>query len=316
MGLDIFSNLSNSDILENRRLFYSQISLKNIPIKRTLSENNKPKLLKQDYFNNLENYEKTYINPSLSYPVSTYQQTKTKNILNNKKDIEVNNEELNPSKELPNKKSFIKLKKETIKNNTIFIFDWDDTLFFTSHLEPSKNRSLNNESLKIKKMKKVIEYYVEEILTKSLNRGIVLIITNSSEGWVEYCIYRYYTNLIPLLPKINIISARSLYEKEYPAEPLTWKIKAFNDLRDKFNFEKCLLTNIICLGDDYSEIIAAQKFGENFDNCLIKTIKLREKPDLKELIKQLVLINEKILRVYSYPKSLTIKVNKKKNTKK
>ena len=29
--------------------------------------------------------------------------------------------------------------KETIKNNTIFIFDWDDTLFFTSHLNPSKN---------------------------------------------------------------------------------------------------------------------------------------------------------------------------------
>ena len=151
---------------------------------------------------------------------------------------------------------------------------------------------------------KSIEYYVEEILSKALNKGTVLIITNSSEGWVEYCVYSYYKNLIPLLKQINIISARTLYEQEFPSEPLTWKIKTFNDLTEKFNFEKCLLTNIICIGDDNSEIIAAKKLANNFENCLVKTIKLRESPKLKELIKQLILINEQILRVYSDPRNI------------
>jgi hypothetical protein len=241
---------------------------------------------------------------------------------NNKNDIEKDsnkiqeedNPNLNNSGALSSKK-LIKLKKEAIKNNTIFIFDWDDTLFFTTHLDPSKNSMRFNESALEKKMIRSIEYYVEEILSKALNKGTVLIITNSSEGWVEYCVYSYYQNLIPLLKQINIISARTLYEQEFPSEPLTWKIKTFNDLTQKFNFEKCLLTNIICIGDDNSEIIAAKKLANNFENCLVKTIKLRESPKLKELIKQLILINEQILRVYSYPKSLTIQVDKKKNPK-
>ena len=206
--------------------------------------------------------------------------------------------------------------KSTIKNNTIFIFDWDDTLFFTTHINPSENNTFFYESQTEKKFMNRIEYYVSEILNKALSKGEVVIITNSGDGWVNACAKFYYPNLIPLLKKINIISARDLYQKEYPNDPTTWKIKAFNDLKKKFNFEKCVVSNIICIGDNNCEIIAAQKLGEGFDNCLVKTIKFREKPNLKELIKQIILINEQILRVYNYPKSLTIHVNKMKNPKK
>ena len=206
--------------------------------------------------------------------------------------------------------------KETIKNNTIFIFDWDDTLFFTSHLNPSKNTKFFYESKKEQKLMNTIEYYISEILNKALSKGNVLIITNSSDGWVQTCAKFYYPNLLPILDKINIISSRELYQNEFPNDPITWKIKTFNDLKEKFNFNKCIVSNIICIGDDNSEIIAAKKLGENFKNCLVKTIKFREKPDLTDLIKQMILINEQILRVYNYPKSLTIQVDKKKNPNK
>ena len=161
-----------------------------------------------------------------------------------------------------------------------------------------------------------IEYYVLEILNKALSKGEVFIITNSGDGWVHACAKFYYPNLLPLLKKINIISARDLYQDQYPNDPTTWKIKAFNGLKSRFNFEKCIVSNIICIGDNNCEIIAAQKLGEEFDNCLVKTIKFREKPNLKELIKQIILIDQQILRVYNYPKSLTIQVNKIKNPKK
>ena len=355
MGLDIFSRISNAESIENRSIYFSQISLKKSHKKRSLSKDNKIskyaqiEYFEKDYFNEFSNISnkgnnKNFLSSkrnedeinennklqkpedisnnisSSIYSDSTVDENKNENVLNNKNELEFedeiskeNNAE-NNEKNISSKK-LIKLKKETIKNNTIFIFDWDDTLFFTSHLDPSKNNLLFNESSLEKKMMETIEFYVEEILIKAISKGTVLIITNSSEGWVEYCTYSYYPNLIPLLKQINIISARSLYEEEFPSEPLTWKINAFNDLTKKFNFEKCLLTNIICIGDDNSEIIAAKKLANNFDNCLIKTIKLRESPKLKELIKQLILINEQILRVFSYPKSLTIQVDKKKNPK-
>ena len=210
----------------------------------------------------------------------------------------------------------IEYTKSTIKNNTIFIFDWDDTLFFTTHINPSENNTFFYESQTEKKFMNRIEFYVSEILNKALSKGEVFIITNSGDGWVNACAKFYYPNLIPILNKINIISARDLYQKEYPNDPTTWKIKAFNDLKYKFDFKKCIVSNIICIGDNNCEIIAAQKLGEEFDNCLVKTIKFREKPNLKELIKQIILIDRQILRVYNYPKSLTIQVNKMKNPKK
>ena len=213
-------------------------------------------------------------------------------------------------------KNILKFDKEIIKNNSLFIFDWDDTLFFTTHLNPSKNSTFFYESKTEKKLMNTIEYYVAEILKKALSKGTVLIITNSSDGWVHACAKIYYPNLIPILNKIKIISSRELYQKEYPAEPIIWKVKTFNDLRNKFNFEKCSVKNIICIGDDNSEIIAGQKLGENFENCLVKTIKFRDKPNLNVFVKQVILINEQILRVYNYPKSLTIQVDKKKNPKK
>ena len=340
MGLDIFSTISNVNSDENRSIYFSQIARKNLSKVRSyskdlkISKQTRNGYFDQDYFNELNDSPSAHNSVSFFSSKNINTTPKLENIKeinipkvnennnNNNNAIEKDNNNIqegentnfNNSGTLSSKK-LIKFKKETIKNNTIFIFDWDDTLFFTTHLDPSKNAMRFNESALEKKMIKSIEYYVEEILRKALNKGTVLIITNSSEGWVEYCVFSYYQNLIPLLKQINIISARTLYEEKFPSEPLTWKIKTFNDLTEKFNFEKCLLTNIICIGDDNSEIIAAKKLADNFENCLVKTIKLRESPKLKELIKQMILINEQILRVYSYPKSLTIQVDKKKNPK-
>jgi len=252
--------------------------------------------------------------------LSSNEENKKPNILNKKKSNEVllNDKSKNLRKSYYNKllNKNVVISKETIKNNTIFIFDWDDTLFFTTHLNPSKNNTFFYESRTEKRFMSKIEYYVVEILKKALSKGKVLIITNSGDGWVHACAKFYYPNLLPILDQINIISARELYQDKFPKEPTIWKVKTFNDLKQKFHFEKCIVSNIICIGDDKGEIIAAKKLGENFENCLVKTIKFRDRPNLTDLIKQIILINEQILRVYNYPKSLTIQVDKKKNPNK
>ena len=286
--------------------------------------NNNQNNISNTIYNTNNKKDNNYLNKSNKYSfesTSSSENNKKKNIINQRKLKEdlLNDKSRNLRKSYYNKllnKNVVNISKETIKNNTIFIFDWDDTLFFTTHLNPSKNNIFFYESKTEKRYMNTIEHYVVEILKKALSKGEVLIITNSSDGWVHECAKFYYPNLLPILDQINIISARELYQDKFPYEPTTWKVKTFNDLKQKFHFEKCIVSNIICIGDDNSEIIAAKKLGENFENCLVKTIKFRDKPNLTDLIKQIILINEQILRVYNYPKSLTIQVNKKKNPNK
>ena len=351
MGLEYFYNrISETDSIENRGIFFTKISREKLSKRKCYSKdkikNKIPQkiIFKTDLssnfpnpstsnnistflsFNSNKNSNKNMIYklPRITYSsssnssTSTMQDTQKEMIFQkNKHNCHIDKNE-NSRKAFYQKlicKNFLNINKEEIKNNTLFIFDWDDTLFFTSHINPSKNNLFFYENKKEKKMMKAIEFYIEEILNKALSKGTVLIITNSSEGWVELCTKFYYPKLIPILKNIYIISARELYQEKFPLNPEYWKIKTFNDLKEKFNFEECLVTNIICFGDDNNEIIAAKKLGENINNCLIKTVKFRDKPSLIDMIKQLILINEQILRVYNYPKSLTIQIDKKKNPK-
>ena len=346
MGLDYFFKQENyEENIEKRPKFFRRMSRAKISVKKSSSsdkindKNMKKILFKNDLSNqtikysyskdiadflNSHAHERTKSKDSnlLNYSSSSFSTTEGSrasmdiNKRNNIISLVKRNENLRKSyyqKLYTN--NIINSNKETIKNNTLFIFDWDDTLFFTSHLNPSEDNLFSYVNSKEKKMMSTIEYYINQILNKALNKGTVLIITNSSEGWVEACVKFYYPNLIPILKDVNIISARQLYSDEFPDKPLMWKVKAFSDLRSKFNFERCHITNIVSIGDDKSEMIAAQKLGEKINKCIVKTIKFREGPNLEELIKQLILINNEILRIYAYPKSLTIQVEKKKNPK-
>ena len=341
--MDYYYNQINSNMdIQNRDIFFTNISREKLSKKKSFSKENimlkksnsvlletdlsiemkKPSLnlstfssAKKSSFEEEKNCSISNDNfPSLSNTLtSTIESEKKTNTNKNNKDISMDMKKRDYQKIIS--KNISNISNEKIKNNAIFIFDWDDTLFFTSHLKPTNNIRFFYQNDYEKKLMSRIEYYIIEILNIALDKGTVLIITNSGEGWVEASAKYYYPNLIPLLKDIYIISSRELYQKEYPGKPLTWKINTFYDLKEKLNFKKDILINIICIGDDNSEIIAAKKLGENFDKCLVKTIKFRESPDLKELIKQLILINEQIIRVYNYPKSLTIQVEKKKNTK-
>ena len=55
----------------------------------------------------------------------------------------------------------------------------------------------------------------------------MIIITNSDEGWVKYSAERYVPNMVPIIEKYRIVSARTRYERFYPNQPLCWKAAAF-----------------------------------------------------------------------------------------
>jgi hypothetical protein len=75
-------------------------------------------------------------------------------------------------------------------------------------------------------MDKIADYAIKCLATAA-KYGEVIIITNSDEGWVQFSAERYIPKLIPIIEKYRIVSARTLYEKFYPGQPLCWKAAAF-----------------------------------------------------------------------------------------
>jgi len=69
--------------------------------------------------------------------------------------------------------------------------------------------------------------HAAKCLSTATKYGEVIIITNSDEGWVQFSAERYVPNLVPIISKFRIVSARTAYEKFYPGQPLCWKAAAF-----------------------------------------------------------------------------------------
>ena len=196
-------------------------------------------------------------------------------------------------------------------HNSLIIFDWDDTLLPTSFLTPN---GVYDENLKLSEKDKQklakLEFNVLRLLSISIEKGNVYIITNAGPGWVEYSAEKYYPSITKLLSQITIISARGEYETYYPNDSRMWKIQAFLNMQK--NFDSDIVTNIICLGDSFIEMEAGHTLAGQFQQAFIKTIKFRESPKPEELNKQLSLICEQFIGIYSAIKNLTIRVEKKK----
>ena len=195
------------------------------------------------------------------------------------------------------------------KYNSLFIFDWDDTLFPTSFLVSENIIDKKTLPEELYKNFNILENIIINILNFSLNKGDVYIITNSSMSWFKYSFDNYFPNIKQLLKKINIISARDEYENIYPGQGKLWKEKAFLNLRKYINTN--LVTNIICLGDSVIELEASKILGSKLNQSFVKKIKFKENPGIEDLIKQLNLIGDKIEYIYSKPKNLSITIEQK-----
>jgi len=87
-----------------------------------------------------------------------------------------------------------------------------------------------------------------------------LIITNAAEGWVELSANKFMPKTANFLRNnmdIDIISARTRYEKAFPRQYQEWKIRAFLDVTKVLEMQA--VTNIIALGDNVFEIEAAHR---------------------------------------------------------
>ena len=201
------------------------------------------------------------------------------------------------------------LKKEHMKpHQTLFVFDWDDTLLPTSYLCYVGIEKITPE---IERKLMLLDQCASKLLAKAVRAGKVYIVTNAQEKWVETSSRSYLplTNRIISEGNITVVSARAEYEEMYPRDPKKWKAESFLDIGETLDAQ--VPTNIVCFGDSEIEIEAAANMTKLFKQVIVKTVKLKPCPNPEELIKELNVILQKFEQIYTTLRNLTIKLEKK-----
>lgn len=154
-----------------------------------------------------------------------------------------------------------------------------------------------------------VERAATELLELAVSLGHVFIITNAMEGWVEYSAAQWVPGLLPMLERVPIISARTLFETRYPADPGKLKVCAFFEVQKQL--PENLVTNLISLGDSQFEMDAVHIIAAEYDEAVVKTIKFRERPKPEELFKQLELVSRRFRRIVENGNNLKIGLERK-----
>lgn len=198
-------------------------------------------------------------------------------------------------------------------DETLFIFDWDDTILPSSWLQESglrldagsKPTAAQREALT------KISRVTVETLRQARRHGTVVLVTNAERGWIELSCAKFLPALCPLLENVKLVSARTTYECPERASPLDWKLRAFAvEIANHFGQEALTdatrRKNVLSLGDSMHEREALLVATDSLPNCSRKSLKFCERPDISQICKQHDLINGNFARIAHHPGNLDL----------
>jgi len=180
---------------------------------------------------------------------------------------------------------------------TIFIFDWDDTVLPSSWVQQQGLRFDDESKLTDAQRQVLSEVAVlaAETFRIAKENGTVVLVTNAERGWIELSCQKFLPTLCPALESIKLLSARTTYETPAMSSPLDWKLCAFeSEIRRVFGSDVVLeperRKNILSLGDSMNEREALLRACSSLPNCRSKSLKFVERPDISQICKQHTLI--------------------------
>jgi hypothetical protein len=172
----------------------------------------------------------------------------------------------------------------TTFENTVIIFDWDDTLLCSSAL----HCCLPNQFVEL-------EETVETVLQMAMSLGRTIIVTNAMESWIQETTRRFMPRLLPTLERLLIVYARNNWERLWPGDTFAWKRESFREtLHDKLGSD----LNLLVIGDSLSEIRAAEALADLLGrSSLVKTVKFKALPSPTDLLGELRTILPELTRL-------------------
>lgn len=183
-------------------------------------------------------------------------------------------------------------------SESIFLLDWDDTLCASSYFQKQGGNvalfALDEEMrAECRQLALWVRILLEHVLR--LSPSSVYIVTNSQAGWVELSIEHYLPELRTLIPKLNIISARSCYSNEsqemransgrlVEEDLIDWKYRAFIDIL--FQKKHRSASTMVVFGDSLVELKAADRACRDVRLKSCKSIQFVPSPSLRTLCEQ------------------------------
>jgi hypothetical protein len=210
--------------------------------------------------------------------------------------------------------SFLSERKR--KAESVIFFDWDDTLIPSSFLS-GKGFRLDTENDRLKEMEtplKELEHCVSTVLRLAMSFGDVHIVTNAETGWVQLSAQKFMPGLVPLLDKVEVLSARSTYEGMFPDSPLKWKFYAFQQKLANVFSESKTEKNIVSFGDSHVEREAVRAVTRGLPNTTTKSVKFAERPSLEQLRRQIELVTSCFQYIHNHEGDLDLQLTVTVNT--
>jgi hypothetical protein len=184
----------------------------------------------------------------------------------------------------------------------IVFIDWDDTLFPTTefiYLSKHHHQQINNET---KNNLAKLSIAILNLFRKYKYKNI-FIVTNSAHHWIRsslklliiYCKKHHIpSDGFQFIDKyikekyVYSISAKSLFEKKYPKQPIVWKSAAFKKIiYEVFIIKQRSISQILVVGDSLNEMIAGIM---TFTEFPFHIIKFRPLPTIIQILKGITML--------------------------
>lgn len=196
---------------------------------------------------------------------------------------------------------------------TILIFDWDDTVLPSSWVQGQGLRLDDESKLSCWQREQLSEVaqVAAETLRIAKQLGTVVLVTNAERGWIELSCQKFMPTLYPALESVKLLSARTTYESPELNSPLDWKLCAFeSEITRVFGkdviSEPDLRKNVLSLGDSVHEREALLRATASLPNCRSKSLKFVERPDIGQICKQHSLITSCFDRIVHHDGNLDL----------
>jgi hypothetical protein len=138
--------------------------------------------------------------------------------------------------------------------------------------------------------------------------GEVHIVTNAETGWVQLSAQKFLPGVVPLLDKVEVLSARSTYEGMFPDSPLKWKFYAFQQKLANVFSEVKSDKNIVSFGDSHVEREAVRAVTRGLPNTTTKSVKFAERPSLEQLRRQIELVTNCFQYIHNHEGDLDLQL--------
>jgi hypothetical protein len=196
-------------------------------------------------------------------------------------------------------------------DQTIIIFDWDDTLCPSTTCMRQHGLSVLGAppTGELAESLEALALEAEALLKRAFELAAkVVVVTNAEEGWVDLSCKAWLPSLKATLSTCEVCSARSTYESKGVASPAGWKARAFENVIDRF-YSTRSWKNIVSIGDAPHEreaLARVVRWAPSGKKCRSKSVKFVLRPTIQQLTRELQMLRDSLKEIVDHNDDLDL----------